>query len=129
MKRSRRHAFTMIEVLIAGTVLVAGAAALLSAWAATTRIVGHQRHLVESIAVTRMYAERLLLLSDAQLMSAPSRQVTASGDPSGTGLYTVTWICADDSPFAGATTCDVKTSWEESTLTKSYSIKVARDTR
>jgi prepilin-type N-terminal cleavage/methylation domain-containing protein len=131
MKRRRqpRHAFTLLEVMIAGSILLVGAAALLSAWFATARIVSHQRHVVESLAVTRKYAERLLLLSDSHLMDTPSRQVDGYGVASAGGLYTVTWTCDENKPFLGATTCEVKTSWDEAGQTKSTNITVARDTR
>jgi type II secretory pathway pseudopilin PulG len=100
-------AFTLIEVLIAGAILIIGAVALLSAWSTVQATTDFQKKSVEATSLTRRFADRVLLVAPEDLPTAPITQVNAFGE-AGSGPFTVAYAITD-TPMGSIVR--VTTSW------------------
>jgi prepilin-type N-terminal cleavage/methylation domain-containing protein len=92
--------FTLIEVLIAGAILIVGAAGLLSAWSTTTALMETNRRVVEASALARSKAEELLRVPFLSLVSSQDHQVDGFGNV-GAGPYEVQWLVVSSAALGG----------------------------
>jgi type II secretory pathway pseudopilin PulG len=101
------RAFTLIEVLIAGAILMIGAVALLSAWATVQATTEFQKKSVEATSLTRRFADRVLLVSPEDLPRDPITNVNVFGE-TGSGPFTVGYAVTDTTM---GSVIRVTTSW------------------
>jgi type II secretory pathway pseudopilin PulG len=94
------RAFTLIEVLIAGTILVIGAAGLLSAWSTTSGLMETNRRVVEATSLARSKADELLRVPFPSLLSSSETRVDGFGVV-GAGPYTRKWTVVQSTAIGG----------------------------
>ena len=86
--RSSRSGFTLIEVLIAVTILAVGVVAMAGSAAAVTRMIGRGK--IDTRA-TQLATERLETLRRAALFTTPRCTALAGGGPTTTDHVTLVW--------------------------------------
>lgn len=125
-----RRGFGMLEVLISGTMLVLGLAAVLSFASSTSGVAAHQRHITQGAHVAELQMEKLLLLppDEARLTSGPhvGPRYDDVGTPSPSGDYHTTWSVAVDTPITGTRTLTVTVTWTEQGATRSTTLTTIR---
>ena len=109
MARRRQRGFTVLEVLIALTVLLIGIGGILSLQVSSLRASGYSRHAAEAVVVGEDRVELLRLVPAADLASG-SDVVNALGIPDPEGLYTRTWTVTTSGNLA---TVEVEVAWLE----------------
>lgn len=115
--RTGSRGFGMLEVLISGTMLVLGLAAVLSFASSTSGIAAHQRCITQGAHVAELQIEKLLLLppDDARLTGGVhvGPRYDDVGRPSASGDYHTTWSVAVDVPITGARQITLTVTWTE----------------
>jgi hypothetical protein len=117
---ARLHAFTLIEVTMAGAILAVGAAGVLAAYSTTMGLIEHQRRLATAVNVTASRLEELLVADAASTLLAPGNNgpeiVDGLGRPvgiAGGDSYEVRWSVTEDEPAPGYIQLVVETRWVE----------------
>ena len=113
--RQRLTAMSLIEVMIAGAVFAAGAAAILTATASYMNVVEHERKLSAAWRVLQAEGSLVRTLADDQAeWTAPSTLgVDELGLPSATPTFTVTRTPVADVPHKGARQITLVAAWTE----------------
>ena len=128
--RSQHRGFGILEVLISGTMLVLGLAAVLSFASSTSGVAAHQRHITQGAHVAELQMEKLLLLSpdDARLDSGThvGPRYDEVGTPSATGEYHTTWSVAVDTPITSTRTITLTVTWTERAVQRSTTLTTIR---
>lgn len=109
MKRRAERGFTVVEVLIALTVLLIGIGGILTLQISGLRASGYSRHAAEAAVVGEDRVELLRLAPPATLASG-SDLVNELGIPDPEGRYTRTWTVTRNGKLA---TIEVVVSWLE----------------
>jgi type II secretory pathway pseudopilin PulG len=117
---ARVHAFTLIEVTMAGAILAVGAAGVLAAYSTTMGLIEHQRRLATAVNVTSSKLEDLLVAGKASSLLTPGTNgpeiLDGLGRPppiGSTDTYEVRWTVTADVPAAGYLQIVVETRWVE----------------
>ncbi len=122
--------FGILEVLISGTMLVLGLAAVLSFVSSTSGVASHQRHITIGAHVAELQMEKLLLLppDEARLNSGShvGPKYDDVGTPSATGGYETTWFVAVDTPITATRTITVTVTWTEPTGLRTTTLTTIR---
>ena len=90
--RSSRSGFTLIEVLVAITILAVGVVAMAGSSAAVTRMIGRGK--IDTRA-TQLATERLEALRRAAYFTTPRCTALANGGPQTTDHVTLAWTVTD----------------------------------
>ncbi len=126
----RFRGFGLLEVLISGSMLVLGLAAVLSFVSSTSGVAAHQRHITQAAHVAELQMEKLLLLppDEARLTNGVhvGPQYDEIGTPSGSGEYQTTWTVAVDSPVTGTRRLTVTVTWSEQGTPRSTTLVTIR---
>ena len=126
----RLRGFGMLEVLISGTMLVLGLAAVLSFASSTSGVAAHQRRITQGAHIAELQMEKLLLLppDEARLTSGMhvGPQYDGVGTPSVSGEYATTWAVAVGAPIAGTRTITVTVTWTETNGAHSTTLTTIR---
>jgi Tfp pilus assembly protein PilV len=122
--------FGMLEVLISGTMLVLGLAAVLSFASSTSGVAAHQRHITQGAHIAELQMEKLLLLPPDHTRLTNGVHVGPRyddvGTPSASGDYHTTWSVAVDAAIPGTRTMTVTVTWTEATGTRSTTLTTIR---
>jgi prepilin-type N-terminal cleavage/methylation domain-containing protein len=86
--RGSRSGFTLIEVLVAITILAVGVVAMAGSAAAVTRMIGRGK--IDTRA-SQLATERMEALRRAALFTTPRCNALASGGPTTSGNVTLAW--------------------------------------
>lgn len=128
--RTSLRGFGILEVLISGTMLVLGLAAVVSFASSTSGIAAHQRHITIGAHVAELQMEKLLLLppDDARLTSGghTGPRYDDVGTPAALGDYHTTWSVAVDAPIAGTRTITVTVTWTEQGTSRTTTLTTIR---
>jgi prepilin-type N-terminal cleavage/methylation domain-containing protein len=89
--RSSRSGFTLIEVLVAVTILAVGVVAMAGSAGADTRMIGRGK--IDTRA-TQLATERMEALRRTALFTTPRCTALASGGPTTTDNITLAWTVA-----------------------------------
>lgn len=114
------RAFSLIEVMIAASILAVGATAVLSAFRMTEGMIEHQRRLSAAVNVSQSKLETLLA-ADAATSAALAQGahgpdvVDVYGRLSAPGAesYSVDWTVTSGAPSTGYMLIVVQTTWTE----------------
>ena len=117
--RAVMRAFSLIEVMMAASILAVGAAAVLGAYSTTMGLIEHQRRLAAAVNVTQSKLEDLLVAGSgsALLANGGPEVVDALGRTpllGATDTYAVRWEITPGVPASGYLQIVVETSWVES---------------
>ena len=107
--RSADGGFTVIEIMIALTVLLIGIGGILSLQMSGLRASGYSRHAAEAAVVAEDKME-LMLLAPATSVVSGSDKVNELGIPDADGRYNRTWTVNTVSSIA---TIEVEVEWFE----------------
>lgn len=130
-----KRGFSLIEVMVSSTMLIAGLTGIISAISTTTSLHQHQRRITQGIAIGESVVEELLIrpISDTDLTSgnhpATPLQFDADGDRvvSGSGAYTVDWDVSSAPPAVPLMrTIKVNVRWTENGNSKTFSLSTIR---
>ena len=133
--RARRRSsdgFTLLEVLVAATVLWIGIAGSLSGFQTVNSVYRDQRHMTQALQIAEGVAEELLCFSatDAYLEAgthpvqpwqydANAQRVTANG------RYRVQWLVTPNIPVTGIRKIDIRVAWDDNTE-RDFSLSIHR---
>ena len=129
------RAFTLIEVVVAGAILAAGAAAILTSYFTLMGVAEHQRRLSTAVHVTQGKLEEVLNASASAdiltgdhtfVVDAVGQKLALSAYPAADS-YFVTCSVAANTPSAGHMTATITTEWTETRGTRSTQYVVVRD--
>jgi Tfp pilus assembly protein PilV len=122
--------FGILEVLISGTMLVLGLAAVLTFVSSTSAVASHQRHITIGAHVAELQMEKLLLLPPDEVRLSSGSHVGPKyddvGTPSATGAYETTWSVAVDTPITATRTITVTVTWTEPTGLRTTTLTTIR---
>ena len=105
----KEEGFTLIEVLIAMTVLGLGVAAFIALQTSAVLMRAHAQRLTTATQLTVARLDELMLTNPALLVNG-SDNVTI-----GSVRYTRTWTITADQPANGLTTISARTDWRHKT--------------
>jgi prepilin-type N-terminal cleavage/methylation domain-containing protein len=112
--------FTLLEVLVAATVLWIGIAGSLSGFQTVNSVYRDQRHMTQALQIAEGVAEELLCFtsSDDYLQSGTHPEQAWQYDAnaqrvSENGRYRVTWLVVPNVPVAGVRKIDVRVAWDD----------------
>lgn len=133
-RRRRRGsaAFSLIEVMVAGSIFIIGLAAMFSAFRTASNQFEHQRHVTYGLHVTEATLEELLVrqLGDPLLNGGGPVLYDARGfltTVPAQGRYSVSWTSQPNVPLVGLRTISVTTSWAEAGITRSVTLSTQRN--
>jgi prepilin-type N-terminal cleavage/methylation domain-containing protein len=115
-KRRRARGFSLIEAMIAASILAVGATGVLGCYTTIMGLIEHQRRLLAAVNVTRAQLERILVArSDATILQASGSAVVDqfSRPVVTTEPYTVRWTLTPGIPAEGYMRVIIETSWTE----------------
>ena len=97
-----RRGMSLIEVMVAGALLGVGVTAILSSFDTYTRLIAHQRQLLDAAFVAQSSLQRLQTLppihADMSPGIHPNLTVDATNALSATGRFKVRWIVTPAKP-------------------------------
>ena len=110
--------FSLIEVMMAGTIFLGALAGTITGISAATQAYQHQRRTTAALAVTETVMEELLLLqsSDANISAggpAHERFYDLDGNVDPSGRFRAVWVVTADSPVAGMREIVLRVEWQE----------------
>lgn len=116
----RLHAFTLIEVTMAGAILAVGAVGVLAAYSTTMGLIEHQRRLATAVNVTASKLEDILIADPSSSLLTAGTNGPEILDGLGrspalgaTETYEVRWTVSTGTPAAGYVEIIVETRWVE----------------
>ena len=121
-KRSKEEGFTLLEVIVAISILTFGILAVASMQASSIRGNSFASGVTEGTTWAGDQVERLMALSydsadlDADPANNPHGPVTQ-------GRYTINWNIADDTPMTNTKTINVTVTWTDQGIQKSVSLQ------
>ena len=108
--RRRDGGFTLIELMIAMTVLIIGIAGILSMQMTAMRSSAYSRHATEASVLGEDTMEALRTVPVASIVDTAAESINEHGIPDAGGLYTREWTITDDGTIA---TLVVVVRWKE----------------
>jgi Tfp pilus assembly protein PilV len=117
--------FSIIEALIAASMLITGLAGFAMAMSSLTHQQEHQRHRAAAAAVAGNVMEELVLKHDTRTLSAgaSTAKYDAKGRADSNGAYTAATSVTNDTPMADGRTIEVLVTWRENGARKEYKLK------
>lgn len=131
-RQSAQRGFTLIEVMISGSILLIGLAGMITALTANLHLQEHSRHMTAAIHIGEGVMEELVLLypTDADLSAGAHgpRYFSRTGTElsSTPAPYQVNWTVTEGDPIAGIRRIGVTVSWTESIGDRSVSFATWR---
>ena len=119
------RAFSLIEIMIASTILLFGIAGIAGGLTNLSRTQEHQRHRALAATVAGNVIEELILQHDDETLVAgvSTGRYDGKGRLDSSGPYAVVRTVVDDNPMAGARRIDVTVNWNERGVAKSHALK------
>lgn len=128
----RLAAFTILEVLIAATVLSLGIAGSLSGYSTVNSVYRDQRHMTQALQITEGVLEELLTMSlgDAWMQDGTHPEEPWLYDEVGhrvteNGRYRVQWEVTPNVPINGIRKISVRVAWDDETE-RDFSMSIHR---
>jgi type II secretory pathway pseudopilin PulG len=128
--RGHRRAFSLIEVLISGSLFLVGIAAVFSSYATAVRLQAHSHHMTRAIIAAEATLEELIYAySTSGLLVVGEHNVPRRYDEVGRrtddGRYAVTWVVR---PFKvdEVREVEVKVTWDEGGTSRALRLKTWR---
>lgn len=117
--------FSLLESLIAASMLITGLAGFAMAMSSMSRQQEHQRHRAAAGTVAGNVMEELVQRQDAGTLSpgTTSARYDAKGRASGTGLYRANTTVTHNAPMPDGRTIEVRVTWDERGTSKELKIK------
>lgn len=124
-RQSSRRGFSLLESLIAASMLITGLAGFAMAMSSMSRQQEHQRHRAAAATVAGNVLEELVLKQDTRTLSAGTTNGTydAKGRVDGAGLYRAQSTVTEDRPMREGRTIEVAVTWSERGQLKEYKLK------
>jgi prepilin-type N-terminal cleavage/methylation domain-containing protein len=115
--------FSLLEVMIAGSLLAVGITATLASFDSVRNVASRNRHMTQALHAAESVAESMLALEQADAALAagvhvtPPRRFDAVGqevDPTDTtrGIYVVSWEVVPNTPIEGLRRVTVTVDWQ-----------------
>ena len=123
--------FTLIEVMMSGSILLLGLAAVITAMTTHIAMNEHHRHTTQAIHITEGVLEELLLAfpGDDDLAIAahgPLHFSRQGHQTAAASVYQVNWTVLGSNPMAGMKKVQVTTTWTEKAGPRKYSVYTFR---
>lgn len=106
---NKQHGFTLIELMVALTVLLIGISGIVALNITATRATAYSRHATEAAVLAEDKMEQLRTVPIAGVI-AGSEQIDDKGKVNANGLYTRSWTITWSPPLANL---EVRVSWLE----------------
>lgn len=123
--RRVRRGFSLLESLIAASMLITGLAGFAMAMSSMSNQQEHQRHRAAAATVAGNVMEELVQKQDARTLSAGTSNdnYDAKGRLARDGLYRAQSTVTDNSPMRDGRTIEVVVTWDERGKLKEYKLK------
>jgi Tfp pilus assembly protein PilV len=123
--RTKMRGFSLLESLIAASMLITGLAGFAMGMSSMSRQQEHQRHRAAAGTVAGNVMEELVLKQDTRTLTAGTSNATydAKGRPDSSGLYTASTTVVDNQPMEDGRTIEVIVTWREHGAPKELKLK------
>jgi len=122
--RAAQHGFTMIELLVALTVMLIGLSGVLSLQMVSSQASSYSRHAGEAAVLGEAKMEEMRTTTDVANLLSGSDVVDAQGTPTANGIFTRAWTVTWSSSIATVT---LVVSWlEQGSETHSITYRTQR---
>jgi prepilin-type N-terminal cleavage/methylation domain-containing protein len=111
--RHRERGFTLVEVMIALTVLLIGVAGILAMHMTSMHATAYSRHATEASVLGEDKMEELRTIPVETVMAGGPVTVDAQGIADPDGMYTITWNMVWDPLGTGVGVQTVTVAWKE----------------
>lgn len=126
----RKKGFSLLEVMVAGSILLIGIAAVVSALSTANESTAHQRRMTESLHVAEAVMEELLLVPstspDMYEGAHGPRTFDGAGNEVSGGAYRASWSVTSGVPIGGMRRVRVTIQWTEPNGERSLSLVTDR---
>jgi prepilin-type N-terminal cleavage/methylation domain-containing protein len=127
--RGASHGFTLVEVLVAGTIFLVSLAGVLTGMNYASRQFEHQRHMSTALAVSETTMEEILMLSQNDPELAPgvhTRAFNNYGVEEVSGKFNAFWTVTLDVPVVGVREVVLIVRWQSGLDTKEMKLRTVR---